>query len=232
MNFIVIFDFFDKIRQFFLNIFAFCGSINIEGLAAELRIFFNNVGLVSLPGQTSCRRHTRNAAADNHGGLIDIELRFLQGLRQGHFVNRHADEVPGLFGCQLRVVFVDPGILVADVGHFKKIFIQSRVYERFLKQRFMGFGCTGGNHDTIQILFFDNLGHDFLGILGTGIEIIGGIFHVGQRGRVFSNRRYIHHPCNVDSAVTDEHPDSGSIVDDIDFRDNFRCLGAGVARFG
>jgi hypothetical protein len=41
------------------------------------------------------------------------------GFFQRDFVDGHAYQVLGFLGRQFRVVFMDPGILVADVDHFE-----------------------------------------------------------------------------------------------------------------
>jgi hypothetical protein len=39
-----------------------------------------------------------------------------------------------------------PGIMVADIGHLKKVFVQAGIIHSFLEQRLMGTGGTG-RHD-------------------------------------------------------------------------------------
>ena len=80
---------------------------------------------------------------------------------------------------------VHPGALIANIGHFKKIFVDPRIEYRFLKERFMGAGRAGRYNHPIQILLFNNLGYLFLGILGAAEEIIFSKDDIGQGFGVF-----------------------------------------------
>ncbi len=123
---------------------------------------------------------------------------------------------------------MNPGILVADVAHFKEIFVQAGIYQCFLKKRFMGFGRAGRHHDTIQIFFLDDLRHNILRVLGAGVQVIAEILHIRQRCSVIPHCRNIHHTRNVDAAAAHKNADSGSLAEYIGFRDDLRCFGLGV----
>ena len=93
----------------------------------------------------------------------------------------------------------------------------------------MSFGCTGGHHDPVQIFLFDDLGHGFLGVLGTGIQVVTGIHHIGQRLGIFGHRRHIDDTGDINAAAADKYADPRPFIGDIGFRYNFRDFGFAVA---
>ena len=60
---------------------------------------------------------------------------------------------------------MNPGIMVSDVCHFKKVFVQPGLDQRLLKKTFMGLWRASGHHDTIEPSFPNFPGQAFLGIL-------------------------------------------------------------------
>ena len=120
--------------------------------------------------------------------------------------------------------------MVADIGHLKQVFIQSGVDQGFLEQWFMGLGRTGCDDNPIQVLFLDDLADGLLGILGTGVQVIRGIFDVGQGCRIFGNGRHIDDAGDINAAATDKYADPRTLIGHIDFRHHFRRPGEAVAR--
>jgi hypothetical protein len=102
---------------------------------------------------------------------------------------------------------MDPGTLIPDIGHFEKVFIQSGFTQTFLKKGLMGPGGTGSHNSPIKPLFPDDLLHRFLTVGGTGEEVVIGMGHSGQGAGIFRGCIYIHHPGNIDPAMTDKDPD-------------------------
>jgi hypothetical protein len=49
-----------------------------------------------------------------------------------------------------------PGALVTDIGHFKEVWIESGLSERFLKYGLMGSRTTGGDNEPVQAEFPDD----------------------------------------------------------------------------
>jgi hypothetical protein len=46
-------------------------------------------------------------------------------------------------------LLVDPGILVADIGHLKQIFIKAAVLQGLLEERLVRAGRAGGDNDSV-----------------------------------------------------------------------------------
>ena len=124
---------------------------------------------------------------------------------------------------------MNPGIVIPDIGHFKQIFVQTGVDQGFLEQGFMGFGGTGRHHDPVQIFLFDDADQIVLCVLGTGIEVVGCKLHIGKGRRILRNRWNIDDAGNVDAASADKYADTGPLAGNIDFRNNFLCLGKGIS---
>ena len=125
---------------------------------------------------------------------------------------------------------MNPGVLISDIGHFKKVFVEARIHQSLLKKGFMGLRGAGGNYNAIQILFLNYLGDRILGIGGAGEKIIGHIFHIRERGRVVSHSHHINHPSDIDAAVTDKDADTGPFQPLCSLPGNFLVLGPGVPR--
>ena len=94
----------------------------------------------------------------------------------------------------------------------------------------MGLGRAGGHHHPVEFFFGDDFSHVFLGVLGAGIQIVGGKFHIGQGGGIFGDRRHIHYAGDVGAAVADKHTDAGPFVDHVRLGNLFFLLDPGVAR--
>ena len=60
-----------------------------------------------------------------------------------------------------------PGPLVTNVGHLKKVLVQASLFDGFLESWFMRARRARGHHYPVQVVLFDALLNQFLGILGT-----------------------------------------------------------------
>ena len=107
---------------------------------------------------------------------------------------------------------MDPGTLVADIGHLKEVGIEARVAHGFLEKRFVGAGRTGRHHHPVEALFLDNLGHFILGVLGAAEKVFFHVCHIGQAFGVFSDGGHISHAADVDAAVAHKYADFGILA--------------------
>ena len=95
----------------------------------------------------------------------------MQRLEQRGPGHRHAHQVLGFFRGLLGLLHVHPGILVADIGHLKEVLVQPGIDHGLPEQGLVGDGRAGRHHHPVELLFFDDLGHVHLGVLGAGEEI-------------------------------------------------------------
>ena len=132
-----------------LNIFALPGFMKVHCLSPQGVVLFNKMGEISLLCQIPCRGNSGKTAADNQSGLIHYYLRIGKWLQQAHFGYCHAYKVYGLFSGCVFFIAVYPGTLIANISHFKEIFINPRIEYGFLKERFMGTRGAGGYNNAI-----------------------------------------------------------------------------------
>ena len=215
--------------QMGLDVFSSPGPIEAVGLTTQLIGAFHQMGVIPLAGQAQGSRHAGDTAADNQRGLADGEFGFGQRFFQHDLVDGHAHQIHGFLGGDIGIVFVDPGILVADVDHFEQVFVQAGIHQGFLEEGLVGLGRTGGHHHPVEAFFADDVGHAVLSILGTGVHVVGHVFHKGQGGRIIADCRHIHHPGDIDAAVADKDPHPGTIAGYIGFGNDLGCAGQGVS---
>ena len=125
-------------------------------------------------------------------------------------LQRRADEstrVYSLFG----IVHVYPGALIPYIGHFEKIWIETRSPNGLPEERFMGPWRAGRDNDPVQISFLYRLFHSLLSIDGTGIQAVLNVHNIGKRPGELPYLGYIDHPPDVLAAVTHENTYPGSL---------------------
>jgi hypothetical protein len=66
---------------------------------------------------------------------------------------------------------VNPGALISNIGHIKKITIEPCLSDGILEKWFVGSRCTGGNDYPVQLMVFDHLFHLLLGVLRASVKI-------------------------------------------------------------
>ena len=137
-----------QVIQIGLDSGPFDGRRQARGQPAQLGFFFHQDYLIALFGQTQGGIHTRHTAADHQASLDNRNFLFLQRMKRPGAGHRHTYQILGLFG-RFLVPGVDPRILVADVGHFKQVFVQAAGFHGILENRLMGFGTAGGHHHAV-----------------------------------------------------------------------------------
>ena len=124
---------------------------------------------------------------------------------------------------------MDPGIVVANVGHFKQIFVQPRADQRFLEKFLVGAGCTGCNHNPVQVLFTNDLRYLVLSILAAGKQVFFHIDDPGQSSGIFHHFRHTNDAADIGAAVAHKHTDSRPGTHHFFFRRNVESLCARVS---
>ena len=146
--------------------------------------------------------------------------------------HRHSNQVFGLFRCNRRFLGMDPGVLVADIGHFKEIFVEAARLEGLHKHGFVGFGAAGGHHHPVKLMLDDFFFDLVLGILAAGKKVFIRIDHMGKGCSIIFNRRNIHDPSDVDTAVAHKNPDARRLADHIHLFGNFNLRNVPPPGFG
>ena len=100
---------------------------------SKLTRLFHQVCLTPLLCDTKGCLHTGDASTDNQGSIVYIKRNLLKRFHQGGLCHGHSNEVFGFFGRLFWVIHMDPGVLIADVGHFKEVLVETRIPNGLLK---------------------------------------------------------------------------------------------------
>ena len=98
---------------------VFQRSKKLVEVSTQLGFLFNQVDRESLSRQTQGRCHPRGAAANDQGGFLDRNVDRIQGYVPADLGNCHADQLSRFLGGGLGVIGMDPGAVIADIGHLK-----------------------------------------------------------------------------------------------------------------
>ncbi len=93
----------------------------------------------------------------------------------------------------------------------------------------MGAGGTRCHHHPVDLLFQDDFFNLFLGILGTGEQVVFHMDYIGQGGGIIPHRRHIGNAPDVNPAIAYKDTDARSHTGKIAFRWQFPGSGEGPA---
>jgi hypothetical protein len=102
-----------------------------------------------------------------------------------------------------------PSVLISNVGHLKKVFVESSFPDGLLKEGLMGTWRAGRHHDAIELILLNNLFHLVLSVLRAGEQIVLHVGHMGQGFGIFPDSGHIRNPSNIDAAVADKDANPG-----------------------
>ena len=134
------FDFLRQLLEEAADILAFIGMEQPPGGAAEHVAPLHQIHRISLPGQIQGGGHPGHPPAHHQGGGGYRQFLLVERSQEGAFGHRHPHQVLGLLRGHLRLLGMDPGVLITDVGHLKQILVQTGVNQGFLEQRLVGAG--------------------------------------------------------------------------------------------
>ncbi|MBA7610843.1 hypothetical protein ES703_18057 [subsurface metagenome] len=121
-----------------------------------------------------------------------------------------------------------PRALLTDVGHLKKVGVQSGLPEGFLEHGLMGPGSASSHHHPIQPLLLDGLNYMFDRINGTTEDVLLDVNHAIQALGICHQSGHVYHPGDIGAAATNEHPDPGRLPGDIPLRGVLLLRGQGA----
>ena len=138
------------------------GLIQLGHHSADRGLFLDQIDLVAHIGQVQGCKYSGNAAADYQSRLGDIDELILKRLQISCLGHCACDNLLGLGGGAGLVIGMDPAVLVPDICHFKKIFVQTFAFQHFPEYGFMGPRSTGGDDYLVHKAAVDVLTNYFL----------------------------------------------------------------------
>ncbi len=202
----------DGLGQQGLDVVAVQRAVDLADRAAQAVALFDQVDGEALLGQGQGGRHAGDAAADHQGRVVHRRAGFLQGHERGRPGRRHADQVDRLLGRRGRVARVDPGALIANIGHLQQVGIEPRIAKRVAEDRLVRPRRTGGDHDPVQPVLGDLGLHLVLVVVGAGVDVRLGKDHAGQEPRSLDDPLHVDHRGDVAAAMADEDADPRRLV--------------------
>ena len=88
----------------------------------------------ALLGQGQRGVHAGHPAADDEAGPLHRRLGHVERFQRGRPGHGHPYQVLGLFRSHVPLVGMDPGALVADVGHLEQILVNAGLTDAILEQ--------------------------------------------------------------------------------------------------
>ena len=114
------------------------GGTQLGGHPAEVHVALHQVDLALLIGHAQGGLHPGHAPAHHQGAFGDGQGHLVEGSGVAGLGHGHTHQVFGFLGGLFRFVHVDPGVLIADVGHLKEVLVQTGLADGFLEKRLVG----------------------------------------------------------------------------------------------
>ncbi len=127
---------------------------------------------------------------------------------------------------------MDPGTLITDIGHLKKVFIQASFSDGLLEQRLMGSGSARGDDHPIQIVLLYHFLYLLLGILGASVEIVLSVDYIREGFGILHNLGHSHVPTDIDPTVANKYSYSEFLSGDVFFGHVFLLSDQSIASRG
>ncbi len=161
-------------------------------------------------GDVEGRLDAGDAAADDQCSLRDRD-----GDRDELFVlldplDEHGDDL-GRLGRRLFFVLVDPGAVLADVGHLAEEGVEARTLGGIAEGLLVHPRGAGGDDDPVKVLLGDRLLQQVLPRVGAHVFVVGGIGDTGDAACLLCYPFHVDRARDVLAAVTDKYADSGHI---------------------
>ena len=159
-------------------------------------------------GNDEGRGHPAHSAAEHQRPLERLDGSPPDGRHARHPQDGHTNQFLRLAGCTSGLPVMDPGAVLADVGHLQQVGVQPGLAHRLLEQGFVGPVTAGRHHHTVEVMFSDLAVDLRCSLWETGIGNGGCVHYPRKRGSILSDLRDIHYL--RDHRATAAHKDSGS----------------------
>ncbi len=148
-------------------------------ITSKLLLLLNERDLESLLRQIKRCGHARQAAPNDKSIVVDLQAAFVQGLQQPCLCHSHSYQVFCFVCSRLGLIHMHPGALVADIGHFKEVLVQSCFPAGVSEERLVSPRTARCHYDTVQVLLIYQPGNLLLSVSRTGIKVVLCINNVG-----------------------------------------------------
>ena len=145
------------------------GLVELGHLAADGGLALHEQDLDAGISAVKGRLNAGDAAADNQDALVDVEALGLEGAVVAQLGHGNADEFGGLVGVGL-LVLADPGDVLADIGHFKHVAVQSGALDSAAEGGLVHARGTGSDDHAREVVFVDGLFDGRLAGFGAGVH--------------------------------------------------------------
>jgi len=173
-------------------------------VAADGGLALDQDDFMAAIGDVKRRLDAGDASADHQGPLGD---RYSDGGQHAVLLDpldHHADDLDRLDG-GLLLVLMDPGAVLADVGHLAQEGVQAGGFDRFSESLLVHTGRTCRHDDMRELLLLDGLLEQVLAGVGTHVLVVGGEGHAGKLADFLCNPFDIDGPGDVLAAMADEY---------------------------
>ena len=187
------------------------GLVELGHVPADGGLTLHEVNLLAGVSQRQGRVDAGDAAAhDQHVGM-DRHLLHLKGPVMRDAPDGGAGEGLGFRG-GLGAVGVHPRVVLADVDHVEKEWVQSAGFDRAAEGVLMQERRARRHDDPIQAELLDVLLNQLLARIRAHVLVVARDDHVGHGGDISGQCLHIHHPGDVGAAMADIKADPNVMV--------------------
>lgn len=155
-------------------------------MAPDSRLFFNQVDMLARVRDAQCRLDPGNPGTNHQGRLLDSGMPGLDRGMPGNPVNGGRDQFFGFLSRQSGISLMDPGDMLADIGHLEKVGVQPGIGTGFSECRFMHKGGTRSYNYPVEKMLLNVLLDDRLSGVRAHIGVCAGKNYIweflGMRG--------------------------------------------------
>ncbi len=148
-------------------------------VAADGGVPLDKDDLMAAVGNIEGRLDAGDTAADDEGPFGDRHGDRLELSVHLHPLDEHGDDF-GRFDSGLFLILMDPGAVLADVGHLHQVGIEAGGFGGFAEGLFVHPGGAGGNDDAVEVMLADRFFQEVLAGIGAHVLVVAGVGYAGD----------------------------------------------------
>ena len=182
------------------------GLVELGHLAADGAFTLHHDHADAGIGRVEGGLNAGHTAADDEDAFGHVELLGVERRVATQLFHGKTHQFGGLVGVGFTVA-ADPGDVLADVGHFKHVAVETGALHRAAERGLVHARRAGSHHHAVEAVLLDGLDDVFLSGLGTGVHGVFSEDDIGIGQRDLGDGCGIHRRFDVAAAVTDEYAD-------------------------